>query len=69
MWALSEGETEFEKQPLLTHIEEEESEDALVRQDVEGVAGGAVDDRQAVHAVMDEQFDGIVQAGVRAGTD
>ena len=50
-----------------THVEIEEPENALVREDVEDVAGVEVDDGQAVNTVLDQQLDGLVQT--RVGVD
>ena len=51
------------------HVEEEELEEALVREDVEHVAGGAVDDRQPVHAVLDQHAHRLQQRLVRRDRD
>lgn len=53
----------------MTHVEEEELEEALVREDVEHVAGGAVDDRQPVHAVLDEHSHRLQERLVRRDRD
>ena len=48
-----------------TYIEIEEAKDALVRQDVEGIAIVAVNDGQAVHLVETQGADGVKETGVR----
>ena len=53
----------------VAHVEEEELEEALVREDVEHVAGGAVDDRQPVHAVLDQHAHCLQQRLVRRDRD
>ena len=53
----------------VAHVEEEELEEALVREDVEHVAGGAVDDRQSVHAVLDQHAHRLQQRLVRRDRD
>lgn len=47
------------------HVEIEELEKALVREDVEHVAGGAVDDRQPVHTVLDQHAHRLQERLVR----
>jgi len=38
-------------------------------QDVEDVAGRRIDDGQAMYAAVDENFDGIVEGGIRPDAD